>query len=97
MLANNRVVLYQIYMLLWCMHEFSLLGTTVTFSLNLLISAISLRTAEQFAVSVYLIKTLVIIHKGELKDLSDWSKLMDSLEVDAVLRSLVFGFSTFKI
>lgn len=49
------------------MRKFILLGTTVSFSLNLLISAIPLSTAEQFAVRVYLIKTLVIIHKGELK------------------------------
>lgn len=67
MLANTRVVLYQIYMLLWCMHEFILLGTTARFSLNSVISPIPLKTAEQFAVRVYLIKAPVIIHKGEWK------------------------------
>lgn len=71
-------------MLLWCMRKFILLGTTVSFSLNLLISAIPLSTAEQFAVRVYLIKTLVTIHKGELKGFVS-GQLMDSLEVDAIL------------
>ena len=64
------------------MHKFILLGTTESFSLNLLISAIPLRTAEQFAVRVYLIKTLVIIHKGGggVESFCQWSKLMDSPE-----------------
>lgn len=49
------------------MHEFILLGTTARFSLNSVISPIPLKTAEQFAVRVYLIKAPVIIHKGEWK------------------------------
>lgn len=69
MLANTRAVLYQMYMLLGCMREFILLGMTVSFSLNLLVNAVPLRKAEQFAVRMYflyVIKTL-IIHKGESK------------------------------